>query len=1179
MSARQKEGPQKKQGTSRTRGIRTRAGKTNRDIYVKNAQTLIQDDPETTTQAISTSSIQQPVYKTADFRQAGNPLDIEKRRREVRDMKSARITGFMFNLDDRRPVGCKITNASIEEKSGCILDPQMGPSSATGTKCQTCGKGFTKCHGHFGYIELYFKVLHPAFTDNKSNIVSKLMTMFCFQHYQDTREDYRRFKTEKLLEIRKLINEDDRIPNVEKELAIRKAEADMEADLPRLAKEAGKGIVIQPCFNLMDVNATNRYSTNARGLKRFQLIYNQTKTKKCPKCPKRTYHENDGIVSFTIDKENKTGDDIDPADIYEFFKAIDDDPDNEWANMLGFEGNKFSALVMQYVKVLPNIFRPQTILSEGKVQVSKLSEKYSTIVAINEGLRQVRTLSFAQLKSSNEQININIPKGRQNKQGGATTPWKLYKDLNENLKALFWDAGTDFEENDGFKSMQPVMSFRVFLDGKTGEFRGNILGKRSDFGGRTVIIGDPLIDVDEVGMTESFAERVSIPERVENESQAEYWNSLMPVEQSDGTFSETIILRVERRGRPYKIDNNNPIQIIVGDTVRRKLVNGDVVVLTRQPVLHKGSMMAFKVRIQKRGTGNVIRINPAVTTPFNADFDGDEMNFSVPQDIYTRNEVIQTMLVTNCLRGDSSTPWIGLIQNGIVGAFQMTQPNRVVSKTIYGRAIASYYETVQKRNPDGIFRTIDEVPDHIEHCKSIGVNPYSGRALFSFFLPRNLRYTRFVKRGEVVEIEEGILISGIMTKADLGRTPNGIIDTILERYGPETTIVFLSAVQRGLTVWLEASGQSMGISDCVLEKENNKDPQEIINAFITEARKDVERLSQIKTNTETEKKVIENNIVNVINQLRDKIIRIVRAGGADIAAIHKFLNDEHNEEVIEALRLAAKGNEDINKLADTLAVKRNAAKVQNLVYLKEVEILSAAKNNLVETAVNEIPPSKFSFLRGQKLKDFYIGKLQSQIDNRKILIGADKFTNSLLEIVYSGGKGSEMNIVSMLGALGQQEEDGKRLFGKLKAPLPDELDENINVRDYVGGRVLPHVDPGSGDPTVHGYCSSSLGKGLTPVEFYQYATATRTNVVEANLKPPDTGSFYRSAYSLMEDIVTYPDGSVRDENGRIVQFAYGTDFFDGRKLIKVGDSAQFVNIRQAVNKIRSESDRLDFGFQ
>ena len=91
--------------------------------------------------------------------------------------------------------------------------------------------------------------------------------------------------------------------------------------------------------------------------------------------------------------------------------------------------------------------------------------------------------------------------------------------------------------------------------------------------------------------------------------------------------------------------------------------------------------------------------------------------------------------------------------------------------------------------------------------------------------------------------------------------------------------------------------------------------------------------------------------------------------------------------------------------------------------------------------------------------------------------------------------------------------------------------------------------------------------------------ATRTNIVETNLKPSETGTFYRRAYSLMEDNITAPDGSVRDENGRIIQFAYGGDFFDGRKLLKVDDEAQFVNVQMILNELRSKSELFDIQFK
>jgi len=488
--------------------------------------------------------------------------------------------------------------------------------------------------------------------------------------------------------------------------------------------------------------------------------------------------------------------------------------------------------------------------------------------------------------------------------------------------------------------------------------------------------------------------------------------------------------------------------------------------------------------------------------------------------------------------------------------------------------------------------TTADYRDHIRQLKTAGVLPFSGRGLFSFFLPRNLKYSRGVKNGEPIFVEQGILYSGVIKSEDLGRTPNGLVDTILELYGANMAISFLSAVQQGLRWWLEHRGFTVGSSDCHLKDDLSKSlkPREAIDKNIQEARKQIVKLYEgydSERSSKIEKDSIEQAVRSILGALRDKIIRMVRAGGVDVSSIHKVLNSSSSNQLLhEALERAVEKadsveistRENLTKLLATLKGKRKFEKIAYVVLVEESHLLNEAyeivasyelwpedmgKGRLEgeQARQNSFPPSDASFLSGEALREEYLEELKMQAEIRAQLTGANKFTNSFLQMVYSGAKGNEMNIVQVMGALGQQEIEGDRIFGHL-----------------AGERVLPHMERKNMDPENQGYCGSSLSQGLGPLELYQYAMATRTNIVETNLKPSETGTFYRKAYSLQEDSVTYSDGSVRDENGRIIQFAYGGDFFDPRRLMKVNDEAQFVNIQMMVNEIRSKSDLFDMQF-
>jgi DNA-directed RNA polymerase II subunit RPB1 len=191
------------------------------------------------------------------------------------------------------------------------------------------------------------------------------------------------------------------------------------------------------------------------------------------------------------------------------------------------------------------------------------------------------------------------------------------------------------------KTGRPVKSIRARLKGKEGRLRGNLMGKRVDFSARTVITGDPNLSLDEVGVPRSIARTLTYPETVTpyNIHKLQQLVRNGPNEHPGAKYvirdtGERIDLRYHKRG--------GDINLQYGWTVERHIVSGDVIIFNRQPSLHKMSMMGHRVKIMPYST---FRLNLSVTSPYNADFDGDEMNLHVPQSEETRAEITEICMV------------------------------------------------------------------------------------------------------------------------------------------------------------------------------------------------------------------------------------------------------------------------------------------------------------------------------------------------------------------------------------------------------------------------------------------------------------------------------------------------------------------------------------------------------
>jgi DNA-directed RNA polymerase II subunit RPB1 len=183
--------------------------------------------------------------------------------------------------------------------------------------------------------------------------------------------------------------------------------------------------------------------------------------------------------------------------------------------------------------------------------------------------------------------------------------------------------------------------------------RQNLLGKRTDFTARTVITGDPGVSIREVGVPLSIATNLTFPERVTPHNVAQL--TALAANGAESTIRDRgarFIVRGDTGDRQNLVICPSFQPLRTGDVVERQLRDGDVVIFNRQPSLHKMSIMAHKVRVMAHDT---FRVNLSCTTPYNADFDGDEMNMHVPQTHEARAEALALMkpsaVLINIARG------------------------------------------------------------------------------------------------------------------------------------------------------------------------------------------------------------------------------------------------------------------------------------------------------------------------------------------------------------------------------------------------------------------------------------------------------------------------------------------------------------------------------------------------
>jgi len=293
--------------------------------------------------------------------------------------------------------------------------------------------------------------------------------------------------------------------------------------------------------------------------------------------------------------------------------------------------------------------------------------------------------------------------------------------------------------------------------------------------------------------------------------------------------------KIERNGKI--LDNlkpaNRKYKLSLGWIVDRPVQNGDYVLLNRQPTLHKASMLGMKVVVKNYKT---LRMNLAVTKPFNADFDGDEMNVHVPQSLESQTELKYLSAAQwNMISPQSSKPNMAIVQDSLVGAYIMTKGVKKLTKSQFFDISMKFprapWSTHNSKSIDGMMTTY-EIIDTIEHVKNIfkeknkKIPCYSCYALISLFLPNDFIYEKTNDTNPeepTVKIWRGVLYEGTLDKSIIGASHNSIHQLLYKEYSPEAATHFIDCIQFTTNAYLLIEGFTVGLGDCLISQTTNKE--------------------------------------------------------------------------------------------------------------------------------------------------------------------------------------------------------------------------------------------------------------------------------------------------------------------------------------------------------------------
>lgn len=642
--------------------------------------------------------------------------------------------GVLSSEEIQRNAVCLVTNTDISGPES-VYDERMGVIENAKT-CQSCGQTNKFCPGHYGAIKLTYPIFHPMYY---RHIVMFLNT-FC-SHCS-----------------RLYVSED--------HLAIEKVGRRVEKVVEFVA-------TVKTCYFCGSKRQTYKYEAANNTI---------------------MYTTPEGKVNVT------------PHECLAILSAVTDGD----IRLLGLVPSmtRPKSLIMEYITVMPVRSRPY-VISDGVVCDDDLTVVYQTIVKLNSKLLN----GFSQDK----------------------------------IDAVVFQVSTLMNNSDGKSTHnnggRPIKGIKERISGKDGIIRNNMSGKRVNQSARTVIGPDPTLRTGEVAVPEHIAHKLTVPEHVNNANIAFLQNLVdtdranFVLRESSGGFAsrehsgstgknkinlayacktvETEVLPgdvVMRNGitvnAPYKLgdvvhrrgeSSQGVLQIQtipfvpsvrrkyalrVGDIVERQLYDGDVILINRQPTLHKCSMLAKRVVVRP---GRTMRLNLATTKVFNADFDGDEMNIHVPQDYLARVELLEIAATErNIMSTQSSKPNISVVQDGMLGAYLMTKNDYILQRHIFM----------------DICMTVNFTPERYAEVTS--KLPLCGRALVSLIMPDDFCY-----RKDDLVIVDGIILGGALTKSLL----SAVVTTMYKDYGK--VITFIDELQFVVNGWLTHFGFSIGLGDCL----------------------------------------------------------------------------------------------------------------------------------------------------------------------------------------------------------------------------------------------------------------------------------------------------------------------------------------------------------------------------
>jgi DNA-directed RNA polymerase beta' subunit len=670
---------------------------------------------------------------------------------------------------------CKVTSVKVSDKGENIYSKFMG-TIENGESCKTCDKDVWECPGHFGHFNLEHPVVNPIFINDVTNV----LRCICFSCY---------------------------------------------------------GFVLSEDHLKLE-NIMRKFSDILTWVKNIKTCYRCDSEKMAL-----------SVINETIVDEDKT-----PVDTRKILRVLENISD-ETVRFLGFNPlmSHPKNFVLTVFPILPPCCRPY-VMSDENCCDDDLTYQLTEIIKNNQYLGE-EYLNKAELKRKKSVLQSSLlPTSDIQQKHFTNLKFRISTYINNSKKKAKHAA-----------TARPITGLKERIAGKEGQIRHNLLGKRCDQSGRTVVGPDPTLKLNELGIPKEMAEILTIPVHITpfnidymteivNSNKANFLIKVTDPKRSinlkniinfrgtllyfgdiierDGvriTIKDTkfelkqgdIIIRNGKKLKDIKYPELKKITLEVGDIIKRQLMDGDYVLLNRQPTLHKASMQAFKVVIKPVKT---LKMNLAMTKAYNADFDGDEMNIHVPQSYEAIAELKELSSSTKCIMSNQNgKPNVSIVQDSLIGLFYMSK-DKWSEQTLDKTQFCDLLMVIDKTDnfTDRMTQIKKILLNEVECCNKPEI--FNGKGILSFIFPYDFDYVN----GDM-KIKNGIFISGILEKNMVTQ----LIKIIYKDYGEIIVSTFIDNIQFATNKYLIERGFTINAADCLKNTNTSNEIKVLTNsAFI-----------------------------------------------------------------------------------------------------------------------------------------------------------------------------------------------------------------------------------------------------------------------------------------------------------------------------------------------------------